>query len=75
MKKWTVGMGKRERERIRALAVGVRPPDAWPVPREDEITRERGVILLKERGGEDATIFIRTWSSFAIQNRREADLP
>jgi hypothetical protein len=52
LKKWVVGVGKRERERVRALSAGLRPPDAFPVPPHDELRRERGVVLLRERGGQ-----------------------
>jgi hypothetical protein len=51
LKHWTVGMGKRERERVQALAMGMRPADAWMVPPQDEVLQDRGVVLLSERGG------------------------
>ena len=51
IKKWTIGLGKRERERIRSLepyAAQVEPQlEEW----KDEIVAERGVKLLPERGG------------------------
>ncbi|KAK2463700.1 hypothetical protein APHAL10511_004451 [Amanita phalloides] len=51
MKRWTLLMGKRERERIVAienLAPVVEP--ARPRAELDELERERGVVLLSERG-------------------------
>jgi len=51
MKRWTLLMGKRERDRIVAiqnLSPVVDPPR--PRPELDEIDRERGVVLLSERG-------------------------
>jgi hypothetical protein len=51
LKRWTVSVGKRERERIRMLQ-NLPPPVEPPRPRKDtdEIARERGVVLLPERG-------------------------
>ncbi|TFK44585.1 transcriptional regulator of RNA polII, SAGA, subunit-domain-containing protein [Crucibulum laeve] len=51
LKRWTLSMGKRERERLHALQ-NVPPPIDPPRPRKDvdEISRERGVVLLHERG-------------------------
>ncbi|KAG7093879.1 hypothetical protein E1B28_007518 [Marasmius oreades] len=51
LKRWTVSMGKPERERIRNLK-GAPPPIEPPRPRSetDEIARERGVVLHSERG-------------------------
>ncbi|KAF8737748.1 hypothetical protein AX14_012320 [Amanita brunnescens Koide BX004] len=51
MKRWSLLMGKRERDRIVAiqhLPPVVDPPR--PRPELDEIERERGVVLLSERG-------------------------
>ncbi|KAF9268990.1 hypothetical protein L218DRAFT_1072657, partial [Marasmius fiardii PR-910] len=50
LKRWTVAMGKPERERIRGLK-GVPPPIEPPRPRieTDEIARERGIVILRER--------------------------
>ncbi|KII87194.1 hypothetical protein PLICRDRAFT_112502 [Plicaturopsis crispa FD-325 SS-3] len=51
LKRWAVAVGRRERERIRALASA--PPGMEhqrPRPDTDEIARERGVMLLPERG-------------------------
>ncbi|KZP16626.1 hypothetical protein FIBSPDRAFT_748463 [Athelia psychrophila] len=48
LKRWAVAVGKRERERLKGL------PSAGELPRArpdmDEIARERGLILLSERG-------------------------
>jgi hypothetical protein len=52
MKRWSLLMGKRERDRIVAiqnLSPVIDPPR--PRPELDEIDRERGVVLLSERGG------------------------
>lgn len=51
LKRWVVGIGRRERDRIRNLkpvALSVKPK---PRPEVDEIANERGVRLLQERGG------------------------
>lgn len=50
LKRWTVSLGKRERDRIRTLQSA---PTERPRPRKDtdEIARDRGVLLLGERGG------------------------
>lgn len=52
LKKWVVGMGKRERERMKELE-GVRgaKPEIRPIKARDEIARERGVRLLSEGKG------------------------
>ncbi|GLB41952.1 putative transcriptional regulator of RNA polII, SAGA, subunit [Lyophyllum shimeji] len=47
LKNWTLGTGKRERERLRALETIEPPPER---PSTDEISSERGVVLLPERG-------------------------
>ncbi|KAF8074822.1 transcriptional regulator of RNA polII, SAGA, subunit-domain-containing protein, partial [Lyophyllum atratum] len=47
LKQWTLGTGKRERERLRALET-IEPPSTRPPT--DEISNERGVMLLSERG-------------------------
>lgn len=49
LKRWTLGVGKRERDRIRTLELVSEPP-SWRPP-TDEIASERGVVLLPERGG------------------------
>ncbi|KAK0218065.1 transcriptional regulator of RNA polII, SAGA, subunit-domain-containing protein [Armillaria fumosa] len=48
LKRWTVSVGKHERDRIAALE-SVLPPTG-PRLDTDEIQRERGVVLLPERG-------------------------
>jgi len=50
LKKWTLGVGKRERERLKGLenmALGIDRP---LMSIQDEICQERGVMLLPERG-------------------------
>ncbi|KAF7430511.1 hypothetical protein PC9H_006219 [Pleurotus ostreatus] len=51
LKKWTISVGKRERDRLKNLPA-LPPPIDPPRPRAetDEIARERGVTLLSERG-------------------------
>lgn len=51
IKRWSLLMGKRERDRIAAIQ-NIQPPVEPPRPRPetDEIERERGVVLLSERG-------------------------
>ncbi|TFY78814.1 hypothetical protein EWM64_g5197 [Hericium alpestre] len=50
LKKWTVGVGRRERERIKHLQPMALSADRQPRPDVDEIASERGVQLLPERG-------------------------
>lgn len=45
-------MGKRERDRVRALQTYAATVETQPQEWKDEIVAERGVILLAERGGE-----------------------
>ena len=52
LKKWTVGLGKRERDRVRALEQVALNEAQYPRPYTDEIAAERGVQLLPERTGE-----------------------
>ena len=49
LKRWTVSMGKKERERVKTLET---LPLTRPKPPMDEIARERGVQLLPENGSE-----------------------
>lgn len=51
LKKWTVGMGRHERERIRVLESYASGIERRPQKAKDEIAAERGVQLLPERGG------------------------
>ncbi|KAF8631883.1 hypothetical protein AX15_002148 [Amanita polypyramis BW_CC] len=56
MKRWALLMGKRERDRIQSmqsLPPSLDPPR--PRPELDEIERERGVVLLSERGDHPGT--------------------
>ncbi|KAI0741934.1 transcriptional regulator of RNA polII, SAGA, subunit-domain-containing protein [Daedaleopsis nitida] len=50
LKKWTVGLGRRERDRIRALEAVAINEAPHPNAYTDEIAAERGVQLLLERG-------------------------
>ncbi|KAI0923794.1 hypothetical protein AcW1_006656 [Taiwanofungus camphoratus] len=50
LKKWTVGMGRHERERIRVLESYASGIERRPQKAKDEIAAERGVQLLPERG-------------------------
>ncbi len=52
LKKWVVGLGKRERDRIRTLEAVAISEAHVPKAYTDEIAAERGVQLLAERGGE-----------------------
>lgn len=56
LKKWTVGLGRHERDRIRALEAVASNEAPQPKPYTDEIVAERGVQLLLERGGAYACI-------------------
>ncbi len=51
LKRWAVGIGRRERERIRNLKPVALTPKRQPRPEVDEIANERGMTLLSERGG------------------------
>ena len=52
LKRWTVSLGRRERDRVRNLPSQSNSLER-PRPRKDvdEIARDRGVVLLPERGG------------------------
>jgi hypothetical protein len=51
LKRWAVGIGRRERDRIRSLKPVALSAKRKPRMEVDEITNERGVQLLPERGG------------------------
>jgi hypothetical protein len=51
LKRWAVGIGRRERDRIRNLKPVALSTKRPPRPEVDEIADERGVRLLSERGG------------------------
>lgn len=51
LKRWALGLGKRERERVRNMQPVALSTKYEPRPETDEIASERGVQLLKERGG------------------------
>ena len=59
LKQWTVGLGRRERDRIRALEALAANEPRVPKAYTDEIAAERGVQLLLERGGEYFVLHIR----------------
>ncbi|KIY52792.1 hypothetical protein FISHEDRAFT_63719 [Fistulina hepatica ATCC 64428] len=48
LKKWVLSIGRQERERIRVIQSHPQLPR--PRPETDEMARERGVVLLPERG-------------------------
>ncbi|KAI0285854.1 transcriptional regulator of RNA polII, SAGA, subunit-domain-containing protein [Russula aff. rugulosa BPL654] len=50
LKRWAVGIGRRERDRIRNLKPVALSSKRVPRPEVDEISNERGVRLLSERG-------------------------
>ena len=51
LKRWAVGIGRRERDRIRSLKPVALSSKRKTRPEVDEIANERGVQLLPERGG------------------------
>ena len=51
LKRWVVGIGRRERDRIRNLKPVALSSKRKSRPEVDEIANERGVQLLPERGG------------------------
>ncbi|KAH8104135.1 transcriptional regulator of RNA polII, SAGA, subunit-domain-containing protein [Cristinia sonorae] len=50
LKRWTVGLGRRERERVRGMEAMALSTERRPRKERDEISAERGVQLLSERG-------------------------
>ena len=59
LKKWTLSIGRRERERVKTYEDGTQI-----IPRplrgfQEEIAQERGVVLVSERGGESCSYAIR----------------
>lgn len=62
LKRWTVSLGRRERERIRSLPFGG-VDSVGPRKHVDEIAADRGVVLLSERGG---TFFVVVAARFAL---------
>lgn len=52
LKQWAVGVGKRERERIKALETISKTKQVGPRPELDEIASERGVQLVPEGRGQ-----------------------
>lgn len=51
LKRWTVGLGRRERERVKGLETVALSTERKPRKDRDEIAAERGVQSLQERGG------------------------
>ncbi|KIP10044.1 hypothetical protein PHLGIDRAFT_125872 [Phlebiopsis gigantea 11061_1 CR5-6] len=50
LKRWTIGMGKRERDRLRSLDAVALSTERSPRKDRDEIAADRGVVVLHERG-------------------------
>ncbi|KAI0343245.1 hypothetical protein BDW22DRAFT_1407141 [Trametopsis cervina] len=50
LKRWTIGMGKKERDRVRGLETVALTTERRPRKERDEVAAERGVVLLQERG-------------------------
>ena len=59
LKRWTVGLGRRERERVRGMETMALSTERRPRPERDEIDAERGVQLLAERGGSLSVILCK----------------
>lgn len=51
LKQWAVGVGKKERERVRALEAVSQMAQVYPRADLNEIARERGVRLISEGRG------------------------
>jgi hypothetical protein len=51
LKRWALATGRKERERIRSISLAQQQDVPRPRKESDEIARERGVVLLPERGG------------------------
>ena len=67
LKRWTIGIGKRERDRLRGLDAVALSTERKPRKEVDEIAADRGVVLLPERGGEsyDTLFLCRLWNACA----------
>lgn len=63
LKRWTVGLGRRERERVKGLETVALSTERKPRKERDEIAAERGVQLLQERGGRNLLRNLYTHSS------------
>ncbi|KAJ3567351.1 hypothetical protein NP233_g6420 [Leucocoprinus birnbaumii] len=50
VKRWALGVGRKERDRVRNMNIGSPLEAMRPKKESDEIARERGVVLLPERG-------------------------
>jgi hypothetical protein len=66
LKRWTLATGKRERDRIHCFE-SVGSPRQRVV--KDEISSERGVILLPERGGWSSVVWVLTFQMTISPNR------
>lgn len=69
VKRWALTVGRKERDRLRNV---VPFQDPQPKPDSDEIARERGVVLLPERGGMDIYLTHRTTDHPPLQIPRAA---
>jgi hypothetical protein len=74
LKRWAVGIGRRERDRIRNLKPVAMSSKQKPRPEVDEIANERGVRLLQERGGTCISSRPEKHGLMFPQNYRAADL-
>ena len=68
LKKWTVGLGRRERYRIRTLETVALNEPHLPKPYTDEIAAERGVQLLPERGGKSSVFRVECSAEYVIES-------
>jgi hypothetical protein len=74
LKRWAVGIGRRERERIRGVKPAALSAKRKPRPEVDEIANERGVQLLHERGGLFVLLSLATFILLSTQKFPEVDL-
>jgi hypothetical protein len=74
LKRWAVGIGRRERDRIRNLKPVALSSKRKPRPEVDEIANERGVRLLQERGGACVSRTPEKLCLMSPQNYPAADL-
>ena len=77
LKRWTIGMGKRERDRLRSLDAVALSSERRPRKDLDEVAADRGVVLLPERGGalRSAITVCRVLISTNAQNPRVLGRP
>jgi hypothetical protein len=74
LKRWAVGIGRRERDRIRNVKPAALSAKRKPRPAVDEIANERGVQLLHERGGLFGFLTLATFTLLSAQKFPEVDL-